>query len=276
MLPRVVDYLNYREYLQDFYLAKKHSNPNYSYRVFTLKGDLKSPSHLKMITDGTRNLTNKTTPKYIKALNLSTERDKRYFDLLVKYNQEKNLDFKQNFFEKLMEEKRKKGLTLLEHAQYNFLANWENVAIYVFVGIKPNIESAEEIVSFFGNKITKKQVIESLKTLSLLDFIEKNNFGNYIQKKGALSTDDEIKNMAIHKYHQSMIELGLNSLNSTPSDLREFNGVTIPINLHRLPEIKEKIRKFRKEINEVCSAIEKQDLVYQLNIQFFPLTEILK
>lgn len=276
VIPRVIDYLDYREFLQDFYLAKKYANPNYSYRVFTAKGDLKSPSHLKMISEGSRNLTSKTLFKYIKALGLTSDRDKRYFELLVKYNQEKNIDFKEEFFQKLMEEKRKKGLTLLEHAQYNFLANWENVAIYVLIGVKKIEEDPELFVKLLKGKITKKQARESIETLVLLGFIERTHDGILLQRNGALTTSDEIKSMAIHKYHQSMISLGLDALKNVEREKRELNGVTVPINLERLPEVKEKIRSFRKEINEMCSAFDDQECVYQLNIQFFPISEVMQ
>ena len=64
----VNSYLNYRDFLKDFFSAKKKSSPHFSHRSFMFSAGLNSPSHLKMIIDGKRNLTNKSLPKYVKAL----------------------------------------------------------------------------------------------------------------------------------------------------------------------------------------------------------------
>ena len=71
-----------------------------------------------------------------------------------------------------------------------------------------------------------------------------------------------------------MIELAQDSLKNDSTDVREFNGVTMKISKEKLALIKEKIRIFRKEINEITSNMEDLDQVYQLNIQFFPITEV--
>jgi len=273
VIPRVVDYLDYREYLRDFYLAKKNEKKEYSYRVFISRGGLKSPSHLKMVIDSKRNLTDKTIVKYLKALGVTKNNEKKYFEYLVKYNQAEDLETKEQIFLKLMEEKKKKGLTLIEQAQYNFLANWYNVVVYVLVDMFKLDENDERLVKLLRNKVNKKMIEESFVTLKLLGFIAVGDDGKYKQTKGALSTSDDIKSMAIHKYHNSMINLGLDSLKNDDLEKREFNGVTLPISKEKLPLLKEKIRTFRKEINEMTSAYADPTHVYQMNIQLFPLTE---
>ena len=276
VIPRVVDYLNYREYLRDFYLAKKNDKKEYSYRVFLSRGGIKSPSHLKMVIDGQRNLTSKTVAKYIIALNLIEKNEQKYFYYLVQYNQSDDIDKKGNLFQLLMEEKRKKGLTLIEQAQYNFLANWYNVVIYVLIDMKSLKENDPSLIKTLRSKVTTKMIEEAFATLKILGFIEKVEDGYYKQTNGALSTSDDIKNIAIHKYHHSMINLGIESLEKDDLQKREFNGVTLPINREKLPLLKEKIREFRKDVNSLTSAFADPTQVYQLNIQLFPLTEEIK
>lgn len=273
VIPRVIDYLNYREYLRDFYLAKKNEKKEYSYRVFLARGGLKSPSHLKMIIDSQRNLTSKTIAKYITALNLKDKNEQNYFDYLVQYNQSKDLDKKGDLFQLLMQEKGKKGLTLIEQAQYNFLANWYNVVIYVLIDMNHFVENDSRLIKILRSRVSKKMVEEAFVTLKILGFIEKSDNGVFRQTNGALSTSDDIKSIAIHKYHNSMIKLGLESLEKDDLQKREFNGVTLPINKDKLPLLKEKIREFRKEVNSLTSAYIDPTQVYQLNIQLFPLTE---
>ena len=273
VIPEVCDYLDYREYLRDYYEARKAIKSDYSYRVFTNRGDLKSPSHLKMIIDGKRNLTSKTVPKYIKALGLTSKKEKNFFELLVEYSQEKDLDTKKNFFHQLMEEKKKKGLTLIENAQFQFIANWHNVVIYVLLDIGNFPGPNEELLRLLRGDVSMKMAKESFVILQTLGLIEKNSEGNWKQCSGALSTSEDIKDIALYEYHSSMIKLGLTSLRKDPIKEREFNGVTLPISKEKLPLLKEKIRQFRKEINEYTSSMEDCTQVYQMNIQLFPLTE---
>lgn len=273
-LPNVTEYLNYRQFLQDFYLSKKKENASYSYRVFVNKGDLGSPSHLKMVIDGSRNLTLNTIPKYINALGLKKKRDIQFFELLVQYNQEDNADQKIKYFNDIMTLKRKQGLSLLEKHQFDLLAHWFHVAIYVLIDLDDFKNNLEWISERLRKKVSTKQVSEALASLETLGLIEKDKAKGYRQISGALSTADDLRHLSVHSYHKDMIELALGSLSNDSSEMREFNGVTLKISKDKLPLLKEKIRTFRREINELTSNMDGLDQVYQLNVQLFPLTEV--
>lgn len=273
-LPNITEYLNYRQFLQDFYLSKKKASPSYSYRVFVNKGDLGSPSHLKMVIDGSRNLTLNTIPKYINALGFKKKVESQFFELLVLYNQETNSDQKIHYFNEIMALKRKKGLSLLEKHQFDLLAQWFHVAIYVLVGLDSFKNDPEWLAEKLRKKVNSKQTQDALDSLEALKLIEKDEIKGYKQTSGALSTADDLRHLSVYRYHKDMIELSINSLENDASEVREFNGVTLSISKDKLPLLKEKIRAFRKEINELTSNIPGADEVYQLNVQLFPLTEV--
>lgn len=273
-VPTVTEYLNYREFLQDFYLSKKKENASYSYRVFINKGGLGSPSHLKMVIDGSRNLTHSTVPKYVKAIGFRKKNDSQFFETLVKYNQEENADQKITFFNELMSLKKKQGLSLLEKHQFDLLSHWFFVAIYVLVDLKDFRNDVEWISLRLRKRVTAKQVTEALSALENLKLIAKDDVKGYRQTSGALSTDEDLRALSTHKYHTQMIELALESLKNDAREHREFNGVTLSISMDKLPLLKEKIRQFRKEINEMTSNLSDADQVYQLNVQLFSITEV--
>lgn len=274
LLPNIAEYLNYREFLQDFYLSKKKVNASYSYRVFVNKGELGSPSHLKMVIDGSRNLTLSTIPKYVKAIGFKKKMETQLFELLVHYNQESDADQKITYFNEIMNLKRKQGLSMLEKHQFDLLAHWFHVAIYVLIDLYDFKDDPEWISERLRKKVTARQVRETLDSLETLKLIEKDPIKGYRQTSGALSTDEDIKSLGAYRYHQDMLELALDSLKNDTLDVREFNGVTMKISKDKLSVLKEKIRNFRKEINELTSNMEGTDQVYQLNIQLFPLTEV--
>lgn len=272
-LPEIRKYMDYRKFLKDFYLAKKEISKDYSYRVFTRKAGVGSPSHLKMIMDEQRNLTNHTVYKYVNALGFKKKIDANFFELLVNYNQEQDADRKIELFHQVMKEKDKKGMSHLEQEQFNFLSQWHYVAIYVLVDMEEFSSDPEWITSKLRKKITKSNVEKAINDLIKIGLLEFDTEKGLRQTKGALDTTDEIINMAVIPYHRNMINLALNYLEEGDWSLREFNGGTLPMNPKTLDILKTKIREFRREVNEMTDNLDNVSDVYQFNLQLFPLTE---
>lgn len=272
-LPDIRGYSDYRVFLKDFFEHKKKENSNYSHRVFIRKAQMSSPSHLKMVIDGKRNLTGKTIKKYITAIGLK-KKEASFFSLLVNYNQEQNHEEKIGLFQEIMQERRKKGLSDIEEAQYDFLSKWHYVAIYCLLDLKDFKNDPSWISSKIKKKVSTQNIEKALSELRRLGLIKENEDGNLVQTNGPLDTTDDVQNMAFKTYHKNMSELAIHSLENEDALNREFNGVTIPIDTKNMAKIKDMIRTFRKELNEVASNMDEPNEVYQMNIQFFPLTEV--
>lgn len=270
----IYGYSDYRQYLADFYSAKKSVNPGYSHRVFAKQAGLSSPSHLLMIIKGERNLSIKTIEKFAEGMHLSSK-EKRYFELMVMFNQTNDLQMKAKYFSEIMVLKMSsKKLHKLEKEKFDFLSKWYVVAVYVLVDLKNFKSDPQWISKRLGNTITAVQAKEALDNLTKLEMIATDGEGSFKQTSGAITVPDDTRSVAVFNYHQSMIRLAAEALRNTPQNLREMNGATITIPKEKLPEIKEKIRAFRKEINQLASSYENSDEVFQLNIQLFPLTAV--
>lgn len=270
---RIFDYNDYRGFLKDFYQWKKSGNPGYSHRVFAQRAGLSSPSHLGMIIKGERNLTSKTIHKFALGLGLKNN-EREFFETLVHYNQESDLSQKAMHFTKMLQIKGTLNtLSPLQKEKFDFLAKWYVVALYVLIGTEDFKDDTDWIVKRLKNKVSSYDIKSAFKTLLKLNLIEKSNSGQWEQSVGALSVDDDTKTLAVYNHHKSMIELGYEALKSLDNKDREVNAVTISIPVDKLEVFKTKIREFRKEINQLASEMENSDEVYQLNIQFFPLTE---
>lgn len=268
----IFQYNDYRQYLSDYYANKKLKNSSYSHRVFANQAGLSSPSHLLMIIKGERNLSLKTIPKFAEGLNLSAK-EKRFFELLVLYNQAEDLQTKAGYFGEIMSIKAKlAGLHKLEKERFSFLSKWYAVAIYVLIDLKNFNPDPIVIAKRLGGKVSVPQIKETLETLLNLNLIVIDPKKGFKQAQGAVTVADDTKSMAVFEYHQSMIRLAAEALRRHTNSEREINGATIAIPKSKLPEIKEKIRAFRKEINLLASSYENPEDVFQLNIQLFPLT----
>jgi uncharacterized protein (TIGR02147 family) len=86
-------YTDYRLFLRDFYNWKKESSRHYSYRLFSIKAGLNSPSIYREVVAGMRNLTIQTISAFVKGLGFN-ERDGRFFENLVLFNQAKSEEAK--------------------------------------------------------------------------------------------------------------------------------------------------------------------------------------
>lgn len=271
--PNIFEYSDYRQYLSDYYSQKKLTNSSYSHRLFASQAGLSSPSHLLMIIKGERNLSMKTIPKFSDGLKLSLK-EKRFFELLVIYNQTEDLQMKAKYFGEIISIKANlAGLHKLEKEKFNFLSKWHAVAIYVLIDLKNFKPDPNWISKRLGGKVTVAQVKETLENLLNLKMIEVDSIKGLKQSSGAVTVADDTKSMAVFEYHSSMLKLAADALRKNTNSEREMNGATISIPKNKLPELKEKIRAFRKEINQLASSYENPDEVYQLNVQLFPLTE---
>lgn len=268
----IFEYSDYRKFLADYYLNRKAASATYSHRQFAKQAGLSSPSHLLMIIKGERNLSIKTIPKFVDGLKLGTK-ERKFFELLVVYSQTDDLQIKAKVFADIMQIKSSiAGLHRLEKEKFDFLSKWYVVAIYVMVGLKDFKADPAWIVKRLGNKILVSQAKEALTNLLNLKMIEVDKIAGLKQASGAITVADDTRSIAVFNYHQSMIRLAEEALKTKAPSLREMNGATVSIPLDKLAEVKERIRNFRKEINQLAASYEDSDEVYQLNIQFFPLT----
>lgn len=270
----IFEYSDYRHFLSDFFTAKKTANPGYSHRVFAKQAGLSSPSHLLMIMKGERNLSIKTIEKFAEGLHLSSK-EKKYFEVLVLFTQTNDLQMKAKYFGEIIALKMStRNLHQLEKEKFDFLSKWYVVAVYVLVELKGFKPDPQWIAKRLGGRISAAQANEALANLLGLGLLKPDPERGYKQTSGAITVPDDTRSIAVFNYHQSMIRLATEALRTTPQALREMNGVTITIPIEKLPELKEKIRTFRKEINQLTSSYENPGEVFQLNIQLFPLTAV--
>lgn len=273
--PKIESYLNYREFLSDFFEYKKNLNKNYSYRSFTMKAGLSSPSHLKMVIDGKRNLSDKSLSKIVKGFSFNSK-TAEFLEAMVKFNQADDNQNRSNYFSRLIELRSKSSsLHKLENNSFKFLSNWYTVAIYVLVGTPDFVNDADWIQYKLNNKVSLSNINKSLEImldLSLIKFMG----DKLVQSNGALSAGDDTKDIAVYDYHKQMLNLATEALDNVDNELKEFNGATVSISKDEIPLLKEKIRKFRKEINEITSNNNDGNDVYQVNVQLFPISRIEK
>ena len=97
--PDIFEYLDYRGYLQDYYDLAKQNVPAFSYRYFARRAKLSSPSFLRHVMRGERNLSG-TVEQVAHAIGFD-EPEAQYFLVLVEFNQAEGVAEQNEAFEKV-------------------------------------------------------------------------------------------------------------------------------------------------------------------------------
>lgn len=268
-----IDIFNFdgqREFLAAVIADRKQRNTAQSLRQLAKRAGFKSPATLSMIVTGKRGLSQPAAEKIAKALALVGRR-KRYFFELSKLDRAKTEVEKTKVREELYRLKSAAEENLMDIRQYRCLAVWYYPVIYSMIG-QANFKADPNWISMrLKEEVSPAQVQEALNDMEEVGMIKKAG-ETWEQVSGPMTTRDDIKDAGIFSYHNQMLDRAKRSL-ELPLQDRELNGVTVCISPQQLPIIKEKIRKFRKDLNEYLSQFKDSSDVYQLNIQFFPHTQ---
>ncbi len=278
--PLIFNYLNYREFLRDFYQYKKSLNERYSYSVFSLKAGLKSPNTLALVISGSRNVTSNSVLAFARALGLD-ELETMYWEHLVAFNQARTETQKNYYLAKLAHSPLPRGTSGTSPIreikdEWDYFSGWHHAAIRELVLFKDFDEEPTVIARRFKGRITAEQARESLALLERLKFLVRDESGRLRQAERivrfASREREQIQTLMIRRFHRSTSELALQSLDQDDVSERDFSGLTLGVNADDVPKIKEKLTAFRKQLNQEFSQAGTADHVLQINLQVIPVT----
>ena len=271
MKPNIFEYSDYRQYLSDVYTYFKKTRPSFSYRYFSKKAGFSAPNFLKLVTEGKRSLTLKCIPKFAKALGINKQ-EAEFFRSLALFNQAKNSDEKTQYYQEMIKCRRFREINQLSKEVFRYYSNWYNIAIREMVNLPQFKEDPEWIASHVFPSIKPKQAQQALGLLLKLGMLKKDKKKKLVQSDPIVTTGPEVRSVAVANFHRSMLKLADKVLDDVPSLQRDISAVTIGVAKGQLPQIKNMIGQFRKElITTLRSSGGKPDEIYQLNIQLFPI-----
>lgn len=279
--PDISEYMDYRQFLLDFYEYKKYLSRRdlrpYTYAVFSAGANIKSPNYLKLIIEGKRNLSEDMIGKFAKALGFNKDQTIEFF-LLVMYTQtldpvERNA-FMQDLNERRVQNKLRSGE--IDRKAYEKVPNWISWVLYAMVDQEGVMFTAEGLRNCLRKKASLEEIETGLQTLLASGELVQDPITQIISK-GPQKPEggDEIPVALIRKLQAELMYLGLESLFQDPPTEREFGSVTMALTKTEFDEIKFRLRQLRKSIQKDYSVkrlTEKGERVYQINLQLFPLT----
>lgn len=270
-LVDVFNYLDYRAFLRDFYQSKKERQ-GLSYRALARLIGIKSPSYLKHVLDGDRNLSPEMAFQFAKGLGLDGDAVE-YFATLVEFNQARTVEARLKAHQQLTSFKRHGELFRLEaeHAQYH--ATWYLPAIRELCARADFRDDPKWIANRLRPKVSEADIERGLRTLFELGLLIRKPDGKIGQGEALISTGPESEAMNVVAYHKTMMTMAMSSIDRFGRKDRDISSLTLCLDAEGLSEIKRRLQRFRRELLELSETAKVPKQVVQINLQLFPLSD---
>ncbi len=270
--PDIYEYLDYREYLNAYYLFRKEESDHFSLRSFGRMVDLDA-SYLAKILGGTRHVAPRSVETMSSYLKLDDQQN-TYFEHLIQFNKARTESQQREFFQKLLLI-RKKFSKNLEEFQFSFYQKWYHVALRNILEFYPfhTGDSIQELAQQFTPPITVKQAQESIDLLVKLDLIRINENNRYVLTDTAISTGESWSSLAVNDFQRETIRLCGDAIATHPREERDISTVTMNITETEFQMVRSMIKEFRSSVISLANSVETPNRVYQLNMQMIPLSK---
>lgn len=270
--PDLFATLDYRGYLAAWFSWKKSNNPRFSHRMFARLAGQKSPSLLKAVIDGQRNLTPATLRSFADAMKLSGSQ-RAFFADLVALDQSDSDDERNAAWTRISATRRFREARTIDGEAFRFLSHWYYVAVYELVKRADFEEDPTWVARTLRPRLTVSEAKRALSELQSLGLLVRTEAGRLVQSDASVVTPQEVEGLAVHNYHRGMIGLAADAVTAFSPTERHLLGVTIAVPESLLPLLKQELNTLQARLLDLCDAAEgPPERVVQLNLQLFPLS----
>jgi uncharacterized protein (TIGR02147 family) len=270
-MKSIFEYIDYRKYLASFYNAKKSSSRFFSYRYFAQKAKIHSPSFLKHVIDGKRNLTRPMIENFCKGLGL-TPKEALYFRNLVLFNQAKTSLEKQEFYSNLRSMFGAVKESVLNPDQFDYYAHWYTSVLRELLCRFDFQDDFKKIAAMLRPPILPSEAKAAVKLLLRLKLLHRSADGTYRQTTSAIVADNSVMSMAMRSFSQAMIEHSKNAVEKIDWRERHISGITIGISPETYDILSAEIEAFKDRVKVIVDQDTDSSIIYQLNVALFPLS----
>jgi uncharacterized protein (TIGR02147 family) len=267
----IFEYVDYRFFLTDYFNLRKRISRGFTHRSFARKAGV-APSLLADIFSKRQNLTIAAMYKYAAAMEFN-QRETAYFEALVGFNNATTNSEKNWFFGEMVRLRGRSSIKFLDMQQYEYFSRWYHAVVRELVthaGLGCDVEA---IARCIVPAVSAAKIRKSIALLKKLGLIYEGPEGTWHASDKIVSSEYEVRSVALKNYHAGMLERAAEALENCPSEEREFQGLTISAGGDTMARMKERIRSFTDELLAMAAAENRTvEEVYQINIQMFPFT----
>jgi len=156
---------------------------------------------------------------------------------------------------------------------YEIVAEWEYAAILTLLDCA-NYESSSRWIAE-RLQLEESRVKHCLQNLVSAGLLVVEESGKLRKPAKNIETTEDIASKALRASHFEALRQAHGKLESIDLETHDFSSVTFTMSFDKIPKVKKEIRAFRKRLQKILES-ESNTEIYQLNLQLFPLTKILK
>lgn len=249
------------EIMQMEFDKRKMANKNYSLRSYARNLGL-SPGYLSQVLNKKKDLTPKVLCAIASRLNLSAEKLEKLLKIQSEVSKQKQLLNSQ-----------KELVKNIDMETFSVISDWYHYAIlHVF-----QLEKYKDTPEWIARKlsISIEEASGALERLLDVKLIEKNKQGKLVVTNNYVGIQDyEFSSIAMRERQKQILRLSAEKIDLQSISIRDHSAITVAVDPVLLPEIKERIKKFRRSLGKyIVNNSNKTTSVYELQISFFSVTD---
>jgi uncharacterized protein (TIGR02147 family) len=275
----ILDYTDYRRYLSDYYHARKLTSKAFSYRYFAKKAGINSVGLYKDVVEGRQHLGRALIFKFSVALGLS-KKEAEYFEYMVFFNEADTVEERTLFFERMMAYQKSKA-KIVDTTKYEYYQKWYYSAVRALVAMgkfRDDERDYKTIAGILNPRIRPVEAKKAIGVLERLGLINKNNAGIFVVTDAVITTgmlmpDANVTALNVVNFQNEVMTLANGSLDRFGAENINLSTLTLGISEATMKAIKEELSAVRNTIAALAEKDAAADRVYQLNMQFFPMSD---
>lgn len=269
MMKSVIEYENYRLYMQDFYDERKRTSA-FSWREFAKIAGFTSPSYLKLVCEGKSGLSQMGVERAASAMGL-VGFELVYFRAMVLFCQAKKDEDKKKAYAEMLEIAKAHKVRILDAETFKFYESWKYPVIRELAAMMPGAKPLA-LAKMCHHEISGMEVRDVLHDLVKMGLLKKTGEDVYEQVEKSLEGSAEALPVAIRSMHRDMAQFAENAIDDFGVNERNITGITMGLGQESYQRVLQVLAECRRQIVDVVSSSEDAEQVYRLNLQLFPLT----
>jgi uncharacterized protein (TIGR02147 family) len=105
-----------------------------------------------------------------------------------------------------------------------------------------------------------------------MGYLKRNPNGRLVPTQKIISTPSEVRSDVLKRHQKKMMKLASDALDTQPPATRDMRVATVAISQNQASQIKSLLTQLQKDVLAIVEEDEPIEVVYQLNTQWFALT----
>jgi uncharacterized protein (TIGR02147 family) len=272
----IYDYFDYREYLNDAFGYSKMVDPEYSHRKFLADAQIPGSTYLLRVLKNERKLSQKYILNFNRAIK-HTLSEAHFFELLVKFGNEKNIERKELYLKELLKIRSEKTPYSLEDKKLRYFERWYYPVIRDLVGLIDFGNDYNALGRMLIPPVKAEQIENAVAFLLENGFIKKRkNAAGYEPSEPILSTPPTVNSTILSQFHKKNLELDIEAFENCTLSERSISSVVMSISNKTFEKLRLEIQEFRKRLIAIAREDAEPDMVVRLGVQMVPRAKVKK